>query len=195
VSVAVEVLIVVVVTALVLLTAGAAAYVLVRRRWRRIRSHPATRGVVATLSVLSAWRDRLTARPAAQEVGPGPAARARRRMWAAINDAEQAVQHADALDAPVADLPAVCRSLRRVGGQLDHQLRLERRLPARQVRSDAVRAQAAEVIRAARDVQAAALGACSDATEPQIRALVRQARDEIEIVGSALSRLRSIAPR
>ena len=43
--------------------------------------------------------------------------------------------------------------------------------------------------------QAAALGACSDATEPQTRALVSEAREEIDIVASALSRLRSIAPR
>jgi hypothetical protein len=194
-SVVAEVLVIVVVTGLVLLLAGAAAYIVVRRRWRRIRDHAATRGVLATLSVVTAWRDRRAARPVSEDVGHGAAARARRRMWTAIADAEAAVQHADALDAPVADLPAVCRSLRRVGTQLDQQLRLARRLPARQGRPDAVRLQAADVIRAARDVQAAALGACSDATEPQIRALVRDARDEIEIVASALSRLRSISPR
>jgi hypothetical protein len=194
-SVVAEVLVIVVVTGLIVVLAGAAAYVLVRRRWRRIRDHAATRGVLATLSVVSTWRDRRAARPVAEDVGQGAAARARRRMWTAIDDAEHAVQHADALDAPVADLPAVCRSLRRVGGQLDQQLRLAQRLPARQGGAAAVRVQAGEVIRAARDVQAAALGACSDATEPQISALVREARDEIEIVASALSRLRSIAPR
>ena len=53
----------------------------------------------------------------------------------------------------------------------------------------------ADVVRAARDVQAAALSVCSDTTEPQIRALMCQARDEIEIVASTVSRLRSIAPR
>jgi hypothetical protein len=83
--------------------------------------------------------------------------------------------------------------LRRVGGELDQLLRLERRLPAGQDRPTAVRAQVAEVINAARDVQSAALQACGDATAPQIHALVRAARDEIEIVGAALSRMRSVA--
>jgi hypothetical protein len=187
-----QVLLIVVVTGLVVLAAGVAAYVVLRRRWRRIRNHAATRGVLATLSMVSTWRDRFVGR-AVPEVAPrGPAGRARRRMWAAIADAEEAVQHADSLDAPVADLPAVCRSLHRVGGELDHLLRLERRLPGR---SDAISAQVADVVHAARDVQAAALSVCTDTTEPQIRALMRQARDEIEIVASTVSRLRAITPR
>jgi hypothetical protein len=187
-----QVLVIFVVTGLVVLLAGVAAYVVLRRRWRRVRNHAATRGVLATLSVVASWRDRF-ARPAVpEEASRGPAARARRRMWAAIADAEEAVQHADSLDAPVADLPAVCRSLHRVGGELDHLLRLERRLPGR---SDAIGAQVADVVRAARDVQAAALSVCSDTTEPQISALLRQARDEIDIVASTVSRLRSITPR
>ena len=56
-----------------------------------------------------------------------------------------------------------------------------------------MRHQVAEVIGAARDVQAAALRAGSDATEPQVRSLVRHARDEVDIVSAALSRMRSIA--
>ena len=56
-----------------------------------------------------------------------------------------------------------------------------------------MRRQVAEVIGAARDVQAAALRAGSDATEPQVRALVRHAGDEVDIVSAALARLRSLA--
>jgi hypothetical protein len=48
------------------------------------------------------------------------------------------------------------------------------------------------VIAASRDVQAAALQAGSEATEPQLRSMVRQARDEVDIVSAALSRLRSL---
>jgi len=51
----------------------------------------------------------------------------------------------------------------------------------------------ADVIAAARDVQAAALHVGSDAAEPQLRSLVRQARDEVDIVSAALTRLRSVA--
>jgi hypothetical protein len=187
-----QVLVIVVVAGLVVLLAGVAAYVVLRRRWRRVRDHAATRGVLATLSMVASWRDRFAGPATSEEAPRGPAGRARRRMWVAIADAEEAVQHADSLHAPVADLPAVCRSLRRVGGDLDHLMRLERRLPGR---SDAIGAQVADVVRAARDVQAAALSVCSDTTEPQIRALMRQARDEIDIVASTVSRLRSIAPR
>jgi hypothetical protein len=51
----------------------------------------------------------------------------------------------------------------------------------------------AEVIEAARDVQAAAVRAGSDATEPQVRSLVRHARDEVDIVSTALATMRSVA--
>jgi hypothetical protein len=51
----------------------------------------------------------------------------------------------------------------------------------------------AEVIGAARDVQAAALGASGDAAQPQVRDLVRHASDEVELVSAALSRLRSLS--
>ena len=93
----------------------------------------------------------------------------------------------------MADLPSVCRSLHTVASELDGLLRLERRLPRGADRTDGVRAQVAEVIAASRDVQAAALRAGSDATEPQVRSLVRQARDEVDIVSAALSRMRSVA--
>jgi hypothetical protein len=51
----------------------------------------------------------------------------------------------------------------------------------------------AEVIGAARDVQAAAVRAGSDATEPQVRSLVRHASDEVDIVSTALASMRSAA--
>jgi hypothetical protein len=56
-----------------------------------------------------------------------------------------------------------------------------------------VRSQVAELIGAARDVQAAALRAGSEAAEPQVRALVRRAAEEIDIAAAGLARLRSVA--
>ncbi len=186
-----------VIAALVAALGLAAAFVIarhyVRRHWRLVRGHVATRGVLATLSLLSAGRERYGSRATPTELSQGSASRVRRRMWVAVEDAEAAVAHADAHDAPVAELPAVCRSLRTVAGELDGLLRLERRLPASAARSDSVRLQVSEVIRASRDVQAAALRAGSDATEPQVRSLVRHARDEVDIVSAALSRMRSVA--
>jgi hypothetical protein len=165
----------------------------VRRHWRLVRGHVATRGVLATLSVLAAGRERYASRATPTELSRGSATRVRRRMWVAVEDAEAAVAHAASHDAPVAELPSVCRSLRSVAGELEGLLRLEHRLPRDTERADAVRHQVAEVIGAARDVQAAALRAGSDATEPQVRSMVRQARDEVDIVSAALSRMRSIA--
>jgi hypothetical protein len=187
-----------IVSGLLLLFAGVAFLMvrrLLRRRWHGVRNHVATRGLLTTMSVAAAWRERVGARTTPETASRGTAARARRRMWVAIEDAEAAVRHADATNAPVAELPAVCRSLREVAGQLDTLLRLERRLPlAAPARPDAVRAQVADIITAARDVQSAALRACGDANEPQIRALVRDAGNEVQIVAAALARMRSISP-
>jgi hypothetical protein len=166
----------------------------VRRHWHLVRGHVAYRGVLAGLAVLTAGRERFWGRLTPAQLSQGASARVRRRMWVAVEDAELAVTHAEGRDAPVADLPAVCRSLRTVASELDGLLRLERRLPSGAGRSDAVRAQVAELIGAARDVQAAALRAGSEAAGPQVRSLVRQARDEVEIVSTGLARLRSVAP-
>jgi hypothetical protein len=183
------------VTLLVAVTAFFLGRHFVRRRWRTVRAHVATRGVLASLSLLASWREWFGGRATRNDLSRGPVARVRRRMWMAVEDAEAAVQHADSVDAPIAELPAVCRSLRHAADELDALLRLERRLPAGAGRPEGVRTQVAEVIQASGDVQLAALRACSDATEPQIRSLVRDARDEVEIVAAALSRLRSVTPR
>ncbi len=114
-------------------------------------------------------------------------------MWVAVEDAETAVDHASSHEAPVADLSSVCRSLRGLAGELDGLLRLERRLPTSTPRADGVRNQVAELIAASHDVQAAALRAGSEAAEPQVRALVRRAADEIDIASAGLARLRSVA--
>jgi hypothetical protein len=165
----------------------------VRHHWRIVRAHPVTRGAMAAAALAEAGREHYSARRTAEQVSLGAASRIRRRMWVAVDDAEHAVTHAESRGAPVAELPAVCRSLRSVAGELDALLRLERRLgPGRQ--NGAVRAQVAELVTAARDVQSAALAAAGDATEPQLRALVRRATDEVEIVSSALGRLRTLVP-
>jgi hypothetical protein len=165
----------------------------VRRRWRLLRGHPVTRGVLAAGSFAMAGRERAATRATPYELSTGSAARVRRRMWVSVEDAEAAVAHASSHEAPVADLPSVCRSLRGLAGELDALLRHERRLPSSTPRADGVRNQVAELMGACRDVQAAALRAGSEAAEPQVRALVRRAAEEIEIASAGLARLRSVA--
>ena len=60
----------------------------VRRHWRLLRGHVATRGVLATLALLAAGRERYAARATPEELSRGAAARVRRRMWVAVEDAE-----------------------------------------------------------------------------------------------------------
>ncbi|HXZ62605.1 MAG TPA: hypothetical protein VEG62_07675 [Acidimicrobiales bacterium] len=180
-------------TAVTLAVAFVVARRYVRRHWRLVQGHVVTRSALAALTMVSARREQRAARSTPAELSQGAPSRVRRRMWSAVEDAEAAVAHASANDAPVAELPSVCRSLRRVAERLDGLLRHERRLPRGVGRQDAVRRQVADVIAAARDVQAAALHAGSDAAEPQLRSLVRQARDEVDIVSAALTRLRSVA--
>ena len=180
------------VAALGLAVAFVLARAYVRRHWRLVRGHPVTRSVLASADLVSAFRDRRS-RSTPAELSRGSAPRVRRRMWLAVEAAEAAVAHVSEHDAPVAELPSVCRSLRAVAGELNSLLRLERRLPADTVRTDALRRQVADVMEAAHDVQASALRAGSDATEPQVRALVRHARDEVDIVSAALAHMRSVA--
>jgi hypothetical protein len=164
----------------------------IRRHWRLLHGHVAVRGILATLALLAAGRERYAGRATPEDLSRGATSRVRRRLRVAVEDAEIAVAHAESRDAPVAELPAVCRSLQRVADELDGLLRLERRLPPGASRAD-VRRQVAEVIGAARDVQAAAVRAGSDATEPQVRSLVRHARDEVDIVSTALASMRTTA--
>ncbi len=191
-----HVLEVLVIAALVGALALAVAFVAVRRyvrrRWSLLRGHPVTTGVVAAGAFATAGRDHYWTRVSPEQLSRGNPARVRHRMWVAVEDAEKAVAHASAHDAPVAELPSVCRSLRGLADELDGLLRHERRLPRGTVRSDGVRRQVAELISASRDVQAAALRAGSDATEPQVRALVRRAAEEIDIASAGLARLRSL---
>ena len=161
----------------------------VRRHWRLLHGHVAVRGILATVALLAAGRERYAGRTTPEDLSRGATARVRRRMRVAVEDAEIAVAHAESRQAPVAELPAVCRSLQRVADELDGLLKLERRLPP----GADVRRQVAEVIGAAHDVRAAAVRAGSAATEPQVRSLVRHASDEVDIVSTALAAMRSVA--
>jgi hypothetical protein len=164
----------------------------VRRRWRSLRGHGATRGVLATASVVAGWHERARGLAPPRDVTRSTAAGTRRAMWVAVGDAERAVQHGQEVDAPLAELPAICHRLRGMADELDHLLRLERRLPGgAQGRPVSVRNQAAELIHAARDVQLAALQASSDSSDPHLRSVVRDAHDEVEILAAALTRMRS----
>ena len=83
----------------------------VRRHWRLLHGHVAVRGILATLALLAAGRERFAGRATPEDLSRGATSRVRRRLRVAVEDAEIAVAHAESRDAPVAELPAVCRSL------------------------------------------------------------------------------------
>ncbi len=165
----------------------------VRRRWRLLRGHPVTTGVLAAGALAPPAATATASRVTPEQLSRGNPARVRHRMWVAVDDAETAVAHASSHDAPVAELPSVCRSLRGLADELDASVAPRAPTAPRARRAPTACArQVAELIGACRDVQAAALRAGSDATEPQVRALVRRAADEIDIASAGLARLRSL---
>ena len=158
----------------------------VRRHWRLLHGHVAVRGVLATLALLAAGRERYAGRATPEDLS-----RARRPGAPAHVGGGRGRR----------DRRGPRRVARRPGGRAARGVPLAARAwptsstgcsawsaacPPGASRAD-VRRQVAEVIGAARDVQAAAVRAGSDATEPQVRSLVRHARDEVDIVSTALA--------
>ena len=95
----------------------------IRRHWRLLHGHVAVRGILATLALLAAGRERYAGRATPEDLSRGATSRVRRRLRVAVEDAEIAVAHAESRDAPVAELPAVCRSLQRVADDLPEPMR------------------------------------------------------------------------
>ena len=110
-----------VIAGLVVVLGLAAAFLLARRYVRRHwRCCTGTWPSAACWPRWRSWppgRERYAGRATPEDLSRGAASRVRRRMWVAVEDAEIAVAHAESHDAPVAELPAVCRSLRGVAGR------------------------------------------------------------------------------
>jgi hypothetical protein len=185
--------------ALVLMGAAAAAVVAAgylawrfgRRKWRALHAH----GAVVAASALwgAAASGRLHPRgPVDHEsAGRWPARQVRREMWRAVDQAESAVRAASGVGAPTASFPALCARLRGAAVQLDQVLRVDLAglAPA------PVRDQAVEIMRAAGDLQRAAVAAATDATGHQVEDLTRDAVQEIQLLDAGLASARAALPR
>ena len=105
-------------------------------------------------------------------------------MWRSVDQAEAAVRAADELGGPTAELPSLCRRLQAAavgprpgaaGG-------------AGRAGADASRApRSIEVMRAAGDVQRAAVASASDANGQRVRDLTRDADHEIQLLDAGLA--------
>ncbi len=159
--------------ALVALTA-VGSVLLVRgalRRYRRMRSRFVT--------VLAAG----PGRPQLPPVGSASwwlTQRDRRRMWASVTAADGAVARARELYAPVGDLPALCRELRAAATAVDAALRDAS--PTGRGAS-VVSRQVSDVVAVASELRAAAVGAVTGVSAPQLRVLA----DRVALERAALA--------
>ena len=180
-----------------LLMAGTAAggYLLwrrVRRKWRMVRNHGVIVGASALWEATSSGRFRPPTAASADEVGRWSPRQVRRAMWRAVDQAEGAVRTATGVGAPTASLPLLCQRLRHAATAVDQVLQVE---PSGVVPRE-VASQAFEVMRAASDVQRAAVASASDANATLVRDLSRDADQEIQCLDAGLASARvAMRPR
>jgi len=161
-----------------------------RRRWRAFHSHGAVVGAVALWEATSTAGFRGHRAPATGDVYRWTPRQVRKELWRAVDRAGAAVRTASEVGGPTASLPVLCSRLHQVAVGLDQVLRVE---SAGTVPPE-VAAQVIEVMRAAGDVQKAAVASASDATGQRVRDLVRDADTEIQCLDAGLSSVRAVLP-
>ncbi len=173
--------------------AAAVAYLLWRfgrRKWRALRSHAAVVAATGLWGATASGRFGSRAPMSADSAGQWPARTVRREMWRAVDQADAAVRVAGDVGAPTASLPSLCRRLREVAVGLDQVLRVD---PAAIVPAELAR-QAVEVVRAAADLQQAAVASAGDATGQRVAGLVHDADEEITLLHAGLDSARAVLP-
>jgi hypothetical protein len=157
-----------------------------RRKWRALRSHRAVVGAGALWTVVSSRHLRPGTPASAADMADWPAGVVRRELWRSVDRAEAAVRTADQIGGPTGSLPSLCRRLRQAAIGLDRVLRVE---PERAVPS-ALAAPAFGVMRAAADVQRAAVASAGDASGHQVEELSRDADVELQCLDAGLTSTR-----
>ncbi len=159
-----------------------------RRKWRALRTHSAVVGAGVLWGAVSSRHLRPRAPTCSADMEDWPARLVRKEMWRGVDRAESAVRTADELGGPTASLPSLCRRLRHAAVGLDRILRVE---PERPV-PPALAAQAFDVLRAAGDVQRAAVASAGDATGHQVDELWRDADHELQCLDAGLASTRAM---
>ncbi len=159
------------------------------RRWRLLRSHHAVVGAGVLWTAVTSRYVRPTPARSPSDMEGWPARVVRKEMWRSVDRAEAAVRTADDLGGPTASLPSLCRRLRHSAIALDRILRVE----PEGATSSAVAAQAFELVRAAADVQRAAVASAGHATGHHVEALTRDADEELICLDAGLASTRALA--
>jgi hypothetical protein len=162
-----------------------------RRRWRAFHSHGAVIGAVALWEAVGGLRRGGAVRASDDEVRRWTSRKVRREMWRSVDGAESAVRAAADVGAPTAELPALCRRLQAAAVDLDKVLRTDPSGSALQE----IASLAGDVMRAATDVQQAAVGAAGEASGYRVQALTEDAASEIRLLDAGLASAQSALPR
>ncbi|MGA3149863.1 MAG: hypothetical protein ABSF33_20685 [Acidimicrobiales bacterium] len=161
-----------------------------RRKWRAFHSHGAVIGAVALWEATARRGFRRRAPVTSEDMYRETPRQVRKELWRAVDQARAAVRAAADAGAPTASLPALCRRLQEVAVALDQVLRVESSgTVPREVAEQVV-----EVVRAATDVQQAAVASASDANGQRVRDLVRDAGQEIQCLDAGLASVRAALP-
>jgi hypothetical protein len=161
-----------------------------RRKWRAFHSHGVVVAAAALWHATSSGRLRPRAPMGAEEVYRSTSRQVRRQLWRSVDQAEASVRAATGVGAPVASLPSLCHRLRAAAIGLDQVLRVE---SAGIVPAD-VATQATEVMRAAADIQRAAVASATDANGQRVRDLAHDADHEIQCLDAGLASVRAALP-
>src|ERR1700722_8970278 len=159
-----------------------------RRKWRAFHSHGLVVGAVALWEATAATGFRRRGPVTPDDVDRWTPRQMRKELWRSVDQAGAAVRAASATGGPTASLPMLCSRLHEVAVGLDQVLRVE----SMGTVPPEVGAQVIEVMRAASDVQAAAVASASDATGQRVRDLVRDADHEIQCLDAGLSSVRAV---
>ncbi len=173
-----------------LMVTGFLLWRLARRKWRAFHSHGAVIGATALWEATAVRRRRGGEATSPDEVAQWTPGRARKEMWRAVDKAEAAVRAAADVSAPTAELPSLCRRLQAAAMDLDKVLRVE---PAGPVPME-LRTQVHDVIRAAGDVQRAAVVSASDANAQRVTDITRDADHEIQLLDAGLAAAQAALP-
>ena len=163
-----------------------------RRKLRAFRSHGAVIGATAMWDVAASnrWNRSGTAVTSA-ELQQWTSARVAKEMWRTVDRASAAVRATDELGGPTAELPSLCRRLQAAAVDIDKVLRVDSgaRVPA------ALGDQVLEVMRAAADVQQAAVASAGEASAQRIRDLTEDAGHELSLLDAGLDSMRTSGRR
>ena len=159
-----------------------------RRKLRAFRSHGAVIGASAMWDVAASNRwNRAAGVVTSAELQQWSSARVAKEMWRTVDRAAAAVRTADEVGGPTADLPSLCRRLQAAAVDIDKVLRVDPGAPV----PVSVGEQVLEVIRAATDVQQAAVASAGEASGQRIRDLTEDAGHELTVLDAGLDSMRS----